>query len=44
VRQEKGYNGKRPQTLVHLTPAGRTAWIAYLEAMKSLLDHSISDG
>jgi len=44
VRQEKGYNGKRPQTLVHLTPAGRTAWIAYLQAMKSLLGHTISDG
>ena len=37
VRLEKGYNGKRPQTLVHLTPAGREAWIAYLEAMRSVL-------
>ncbi len=44
IRQEKGYNGKRPQTLVHLTPQGRTAWIAYLEAMKTLLGHSISNG
>ncbi len=44
VRQEKGYNGKRPQTLVHLTPTGRKAWIRYLEAMKTLLGHSISDG
>ncbi len=41
VRQKKGYNGKRPQTLVHLTPQGRKAWIAYLDAMKSLLGHSI---
>lgn len=41
VRQEKGYKGKRPQTLVHLTADGRTAWIAYLEAMKTLLGHSI---
>lgn len=38
VRQEKGYNGKRPQTLVHLTKDGREAWIAYLEAMRGLLD------
>ena len=38
VRQEKGYKGKRPQTLVHLTSAGRTAWIAYLDAMKKLLE------
>lgn len=37
IRQEKGYNGKRPQTLVHLTDAGRTAWIGYLETMKDLL-------
>jgi len=37
VRQEKGYKGKRPQTLVYLTDAGRKAWINYLEAMKSLL-------
>lgn len=39
VRQEKGYNGKRPQTLVHLTKTGRIAWIEYLEAMKKLLGH-----
>ena len=38
VHQEKGYNGKRPQTLVHLTDAGRTAWISYLEVMKSVLN------
>lgn len=37
VRLEKGYKGKRPQTLVHLTPAGRKAWIAYLDAMRQLL-------
>ena len=37
VRQEKGYNGKRPQTLVHLTEAGRAAWISYLDAMRALL-------
>lgn len=37
IKQKKGYKGKRPQTLVHLTNAGRTAWISYLEAMKDLL-------
>ena len=37
IRQEKGYKGKRPQTLVHLTDSGRTAWIAYLSAMQNLL-------
>lgn len=37
IRQEKGYNGKRPQTLVHLTKEGRKAWLDYLDAMRSLL-------
>ena len=37
VKQEKGFKGKRPQTLVHLTKAGRQAWINYLEAMKNIL-------
>lgn len=37
IRQEKGYKGKRPQTLVHLTQQGRLAWINYLEAMRGLL-------
>ena len=37
IHQEKGYRGKRPQTLVHLTEDGRAAWIKYLDAMRSLL-------
>lgn len=37
IRLEKGYKGKRPQTLVHLTSKGRDAWIAYLETMRGLL-------
>lgn len=37
ISQEKGYQGKRPQTLVHLTAEGRNAWIRYLEAMKTLI-------
>ena len=40
IRQEKGYKGKRPQTLVHLTEEGRRAWIAYLDAMRALLEPS----
>ena len=40
IRQEKGYNGKRPQTLVHLTQQGRLAWIGYLDAMRDLLGGS----
>jgi len=37
VRQEKGFVGKRPQTLVFMTKDGRAAWITYLDAMKALL-------
>ena len=40
IRQEKGYKGKRPQTLVHLTEEGRRAWITYLDAMRALLGPS----
>lgn len=41
VRQEKGYNGKRPQTLVYLTDSGREAWIDYLGALQNLLGESL---
>lgn len=37
VELEKGYKGKRPQTLVHLTDTGRTAWLKYLDAMREIL-------
>lgn len=37
VNLEKGYKGKRPQTLVHLTDTGRTAWLKYLDAMREIL-------
>ena len=37
IRQEKGYRGKRPQTLVYLTDTGREAWIDYLNTMRQLL-------
>ena len=38
VTQEKGYAGKKPQTLVHLTESGRDSWIDYLGTMQSLLN------
>jgi DNA-binding MarR family transcriptional regulator len=38
VTQEKGYSGKRPQTLIHITEEGRAAWITYLDTMKLLLN------
>ena len=38
VTQEKGYAGKKPQTLVYLTDSGRDAWIDYLDTMQSLLN------
>ncbi|MBT8144551.1 MAG: transcriptional regulator [Gammaproteobacteria bacterium] len=41
VRQEKGFSGKRPQTLVHMTSAGRSAWIDYLSTMKQLLSNDL---
>ena len=34
---EKRFAGKRPQTLCHLSPAGREAWIAYIGHIQSLL-------
>lgn len=37
VRIEKTFSGKKPLTLVHLTKQGRTAWIAYLNRIQSLL-------
>lgn len=38
IKQEKGYKGKRPQTLVYLTKPGRNAWIKYLDAIRVVLD------
>jgi len=38
IRQEKGYKGKRPQTLIYLTDEGRDAWIDYLSAMRKMLN------
>lgn len=37
VRIEKALQGKKPLTLVHLTKQGRSAWIAYLSRLQSLI-------
>ncbi|WOI53161.1 transcriptional regulator [Parvularcula sp. LCG005] len=36
VTTEKGFESRRPLTLVHLTDKGREAWASYLEALKPL--------
>lgn len=38
VRIEKQFEGKKPVTRVHLTDAGRDAWIAYLDKLRAMLD------
>ena len=37
VSLEKGFRGRRPQTIVSLTAKGREAWIAYIARMEDLL-------
>ncbi len=37
VRQEKRFVGKRPQTRIFLTDAGRKAWLAWIDRMQSLM-------
>ncbi|ESQ84826.1 transcriptional regulator [Asticcacaulis sp. AC466] len=34
---DKSFVGKKPLTTISLTPAGRTAYIAYLDAMRKLI-------
>jgi DNA-binding MarR family transcriptional regulator len=38
VAVEKGFKGKRPQTMLSLTKPGRKAFQAYCQAMKQMLD------
>jgi DNA-binding MarR family transcriptional regulator len=38
VTLEKRFEGRRPQTRVHLTPKGRKGWSAYLDRLRGLLD------
>lgn len=37
VKIEKTYEGKKPLTRVHLTKAGRAAWIAYLSRLEAMI-------
>ena len=37
VEAEKRFVNRKPQTLYHLTEAGRCAWIAYIAHMQKLL-------
>lgn len=37
VQQEKRFEGRRPQTLVHLSDEGREAWLAWVERMQLLI-------
>jgi DNA-binding HxlR family transcriptional regulator len=40
VTIDKAFVGKKPQTTVTLTERGRTAYIAYLDAMRKLIAES----
>jgi len=36
---EKGYKGRKPNTMLALTPQGRSAFQGYIEKMKAMLEH-----
>ena len=38
VAVEKGFKGKRPQTMLSLTPEGRQAFQSYRQMMQQMLD------
>ena len=38
VSQEKRFVGKRPQTRIHLTDTGRTAWLQWISQMQGLIN------
>lgn len=38
VELEKRFVGRRPQTRVHLTSAGREAWLIWIDRMRGLMD------
>lgn len=39
VEIEKGYKGKKPNTMVRLTESGREAFKAYRQGLRQALDH-----
>lgn len=40
VSIEKIFEGKRPKTVVHITPKGREAFAAYIEALKQFIEEN----
>lgn len=38
VKQEKRFVGRRPQTRIFLTDAGRKAWIAWIAQMQGIMN------
>nr|WP_255494567.1 transcriptional regulator [Sulfurovum sp. bin170] len=37
---EKTFEGKRPKTIVHITPKGREAFALYIEALKKFIEEN----
>lgn len=37
---EKTFEGKRPKTVVHITPKGREAFAEYIEALKKFIEEN----
>ncbi|MEL6244718.1 MAG: transcriptional regulator [Pseudomonadota bacterium] len=37
VTQEKRFVGRRPQTRIHLTKAGRAAWLSWIDRMQAIM-------
>ncbi len=38
ISQEKRFVGKRPQTRIHLTETGRSAWLQWIDQMQGLMN------
>ena len=38
IKIEKGYQGKKPQSRIQLTPQGREAFIGYKSSLQTILD------
>ena len=38
IKIEKGYEGKRPKTIVHISKEGRKAFAAYIETLKKFIE------
>jgi len=37
---EKTFVGKRPRTVVHITPKGKNAFASYIEALKNFIEEN----